>query len=130
MSTTYEITVTIKANGRTIQGFPLTRRLSCEAGQDVTVEHADEAAQASLADDYTVPWNTTLDNPKFMFITADGEVRIHPKTADASSLYPIVLNANGFLLAVDLDTAETSNATFGICNNGAATVERAIVGGD
>ena len=131
MSTTYEITVQIKANGRVMQGFPLVRRLTCEAGQDCTSEHADEGAEASLADNYKAPWNTaSLTYPKFMFITADGEIRIHPGDVDSSSLYPIVLNANGFLLAVDMGTFDASMTTFKVCNNGAATVERAIVGSD
>ena len=127
----FEVTVTIKHNGRALPGFPLVRRLSCEAYQDSTSEHADEAAEASLADDYKAPWNTAnLTYPKFVFITADQEIRIHPGAVDAASLYPIVLNANGFLLAVDMGSSDASNATLKICNNGAASVERAIVGSD
>ena len=131
MSTTYEITVSIKANGRVLPGFPRTDRVVAERSQDITREHAAENATADLNSDYLPAWDVdTLTGPKVMYITADGTVRVHSKTGDTDSLYPIVLAENGYILAVNMDASDVSNASFGICNASTATVERTIVLGD
>lgn len=142
MSTTYEITVTIKANGRTVQGFPVTRRHIVERSMDSTREHVDEGAQASLSNDYLTAWNSVAPSatsflaPVFFYISADQIIRVQSRSGDGegATTYPIVLSPNGFLLAVGLDTSEAinkaTNAGIGICNNGADSVERIIVGGD
>ena len=136
MATTYEITVTIRANGRPVTGFPLTRRISCERFQDVANEHADDGAHTDLNTDYLQTYNNvTLTKPKLVFYTADQLMRFLGVTADAVGNFPLVLDSNGFILAVGLSTAaaqsyKTSNDIDGIGGDAPTANERIIVAGD
>ena len=138
MSTTYEITVLIKANGRVLQGFPLTRRLTCIESRDDTRTHTDEVTKTNITTDYKRAWNdqaTNIGIPKFFYISADNVIRVQSGAGDGlgAETFPIVLDANGFILAVGLSAAAdatATNAAIAICNAGADTVERIIAGGD
>jgi len=132
MPKTFEVTVQIKCDGRMLPGFPLTRRQVVDGYQDVQQEHADDAAQTDLATDYVVPYNVnSMTNPVVLFVTADGVLRVSSRAGDAQGNFPIVLDANGFLLAVGLESTDASNGSFTTCNNTGATIlERAIVAGN
>lgn len=142
MADTYEFTLSIRRNGQRLSGFPITRRHTVDRAMDSTREHADEGAQASITADYLTAWNSTSPSatvflaPEFFFITADQIIRVQSRAGDGdgASTFPIVLGAGGFLLAVGLETSgatnRITNAAIGICNNGADSVERIIVGGD
>lgn len=142
MADTYEFTVSVRRNGQRVSGFPITRRYTVDRSMDSTREHPDEAAQTSITNDYLTAWNSTSPSataftaPAFFYITADQIIRIQSRAGDSESAttFPIVLEAGGFLLAVGLETSvainKITNAGIGVCNNGAASVERIIVGGD
>jgi len=109
---TYELTVRLKRDGESVNGYPIHRRL--EVDEAVTFDH-EEATGGGYV---TLPTGE-LDEINFLALRVDQQVTIR---LDGQTDAGIVLNAGGalFIIDADIDAGASANAT--ISNASGSTV--------
>ncbi len=117
-----EITVTAKLDGKPVDGFPITRRISLDELQGFEYEEANDGDTTTFSD---IPAGQ-LDTIQALLLRTDAQVNIRMDGATDAGL---LLNAGGLVVIIDHTNDSGSNRLRVNNNSGGTAVLKGLVGG-
>ena len=122
MSSTLEITVSVKRDGVDVPGWPVTRRVTSDEIQSFEYEEANDGDTTTFSD---IPVGQ-LDSIQTLLLRTDQQVNIR---TDGQTDAGILLNAGGILVIMDHTNDSGSNRLRVNNNSGNTAVLKGLAGG-
>ena len=122
MSSTLEITVSVKRDGADIPGYPVSRRVTVDEIQSFEYEEANDGDTTTFSD---IPVGQ-LSSIQALLLRTDQQVNIR---MDGATDAGILLNAGGILVILDHTNDAGSNRLRVNNNSGNTAVLKGIAGG-
>lgn len=111
---TYELSITLRAGGAVVPGFPILRRVEVDEAQSAAVELASAGGSTT----WTALPTLSLDTLNFLLVTTDRPITLRVNnTIDAPERAVIPLNAGGMLVLIDTTIAAGAGAPNARANN-------------